>query len=446
MNVSPQTQAVLLLTAHFSKPRPDDTKPLTPTEWGKFALWLRDAKIGPETLLSGGLREKLSGWCDAQITRERIDRLLERGSALALAMEKWLRSGLWILTRSDVGYPSRLKQRLGPNAPAVLFGSGNASLLGRVGLAVVGSRNASEDDLEYSRLVGERAAQARVSVVSGGARGVDEAATLGALESEGAAIAVLADSLLRASTSTKYRKHLLADSLALVSPYYPEVGFSVGNAMGRNKYIYCLADAAVVVHSGRNGGTWSGACENLSRSWVRVWVKPTSDPSAGNADIVRRGASWLPEQATAIDLEALLSGANVDASEPQKPDVVAGSGGVAETAASYTSGDAGAAGAGASRKVDEPEAAETIPVATLSPRDSSFYEFFLLKVEALCRDRPRTAAELEKRLELSKAQLGAWIKQAVTDKKLKKLARPVRYEWIGDERQQSIFGHSVPGR
>jgi len=112
MSVSPQAQAVLLLTAHFSKPRPDEAKPLTPTEWGRFALWLRDARLGPEALLAGDLREKLASWTDPHVTQERIDRLLGRGSALALAIEKWLRSGLWILTRSDPLYPARLKQRL----------------------------------------------------------------------------------------------------------------------------------------------------------------------------------------------------------------------------------------------------------------------------------------------------------------------------------------------
>jgi len=34
-------------------------------------------------------------------------------------------------------------------------------------------------------------------------------------------------------------------------------------AMAKNKYVYGMADAAVIVHSGNHGGTWSGALENL---------------------------------------------------------------------------------------------------------------------------------------------------------------------------------------
>src|SRR3990172_8427415 len=96
---------------------------------------------------------------------------------------------------------------------------------------------------------------------------------LGALEHEGTVIGVLADSLLKAATSNKYRKYLVNNNLVLISPYYPEAGFNAGNAMSRNKYIYCLTDAAIVVQSGTEGGTWNGAIENLKKEWVPLWVK-----------------------------------------------------------------------------------------------------------------------------------------------------------------------------
>ena len=112
MTVSPKTQAVLLLTAHFSKPKKEGVKPLTPKEWGRFALWLKDKGLSPEQLLLGSINDQLDGWSDKTITALRVQSLLDRGSALALAMEKWLRSGLWVMTRSDADYPKRLKNRL----------------------------------------------------------------------------------------------------------------------------------------------------------------------------------------------------------------------------------------------------------------------------------------------------------------------------------------------
>ncbi len=436
MNVSPQAQAVLLLTAHFSKPRPNEAKPLTPTEWGKFALWLRDARLGPEALLAGDVREKLGSWTDPHITQDRIDRLLGRGSALALAMEKWLRSGLWILTRSDPLYPPRLKQRLKLTAPAVLFGCGNVGLLDRRGVAVVGSRNASEADLSYARRVGGRVAQAGAAVVSGAARGVDEAAMLGALDAEGTAVGVLADSLLRVSSSLKYRKHLLADNLALLSPFYPEAGFSAGSAMARNKYIYCLADAAVVVHSGTSGGTWNGALENLDKQWVPTWVKRTGDHAAGNAAIQQRGASWLSEDAGEVDVDGLLSAAAADSRQP-RPDPITSSERVADAVATYR-----ASGAATTDGIeDTSDNVVRLPSANgpLERSEPSFYGLFLLRLERVCQQGPRTAAELATELDVTKPQIAAWLKRAVAEKKLKKIARPVRYEWIGEDRQRSIF-------
>jgi len=75
-----------------------------------------------------------------------------------------------------------LKKRLRRDSPAVLFGCGNKALLNGGGLAVIGSRNATKQDLAYSRGLGELAASNGYSIVSGGARGVDEASMLGALE------------------------------------------------------------------------------------------------------------------------------------------------------------------------------------------------------------------------------------------------------------------------
>ena len=118
----------------------------------------------------------------------------------------------------------------------------------------------------------------------------------GALGAEGTAIGVVADNLLRSATSAKYRRHLMSGDLALISPFNPEVRFLVGNAMARNKYIYCLAQDAIVVSSTPgNGGTWKGAVENLKRGWVPLWVKQTESPGSGNMSLVDQGGKWLED-------------------------------------------------------------------------------------------------------------------------------------------------------
>ena len=306
MPPTPQAQSILLLTASLGRADPGNARPLSNSEWARFAIWLKHHDLAPASLLASGWKDVVAGWTDPAVSLARLEALLNRGAALGLALEKWQRAGLWVLTRSDADYPARLKKRLRANAPATLFGCGNRRLLNAGGIAVVGSRKADDEDLHFAEDLGRQAGEQGRTIVSGGARGVDESAMLGALEREGTAVGVLADSLLRACLSGKYRNNLVASNLVLISPFHPEAGFHAGNAMQRNKYIYCLSDAALVAHSGVNGGTWNGATENLKRGWVPLWVKPTADVAAGNSGLVNQGGRWVAEKVSEVSIGELF--------------------------------------------------------------------------------------------------------------------------------------------
>ena len=293
--LSPEAESVVLLTGVLGEQGSDGPKPLTTSEWAAFAQMLQGRGMRPADLLKPDGVCALDGWQHRKITTERLRRLLDRGAALAWCVKRWGRSGLWLLVRSDAAYPRQLKRRLGWKCPPLLFGCGNPALLAKPGLAVVGARNAAQDDLEFAASLGQQAAANGHSVVSGGAKGVDEAAMLGSLEAEGAAVGVLAAGLQRAATSRKWRSALERGALVLISPFGPAAGFSPGNAMGRNRYIYCLANAAVVVASAHgSGGTWAGAVENLKHRWVPLWVHRSQLAGSGNAALVGTGARWLP--------------------------------------------------------------------------------------------------------------------------------------------------------
>jgi predicted Rossmann fold nucleotide-binding protein DprA/Smf involved in DNA uptake len=453
MPLSAQTQAIVLLTAYLGKPGKGDPKPLSPKEWGRFAQWLKDHALQPESLLAEDPSGRLTGWLDRTVTAHRIESLLGRAGALGLALEKWERTGLWVMTRSDADYPERLKRRLKAASPPLLFGCGNRLLLGTGGLAVVGSRDAGESDLAFAAALGAEAAAQGLSIVSGGARGVDEAVMLGALEHEGTAVGVLADSLLRTATSVRYRKHLMGRDLVLVSPFNPEAGFEVGNAMSRNRYIYCLADAAVVVSSSLNaGGTWTGAIENLRDGWVPLWVKPGPQSASGNAEMVQRGARWLPDGKH--DLSALMLAAEGAASIAPEP--------AAErslldlpllTTAQHQDSvreiSTGADGHGTAEAHDPQTVgldADQTPQPERTPQALDFYELFLLKVKTLPATSALTLEQLRDCLELTQPQLSAWLKRAVAEGQIRKLNKPVRYRWQeAPPRQPSMFGESDTG-
>jgi predicted Rossmann fold nucleotide-binding protein DprA/Smf involved in DNA uptake len=280
----------------------------------------------------------------------------------------------------------------------VLFGCGNRNLLNQGGVAVVGSRNAADQEVAFATKLGNDAALQGLSTVSGGARGVDEAAMLGALDREGMVVGVLADGLLRAATSARYRNHLMANNLVLVSPFNPEAGFDVGHAMARNRYIYSLSDAAIVVSSGRDkGGTWNGAIENLKEGWVPLWVKLHPDVDSGNAELVRRGARWLPDDG--LGLAALVAGMD----GPRLSERTARGLSDAPSIVPQARRDpAGVAAPYAAQETTAPALPKALPMQATSesspaPREEalfSFYDLFLCRLQDLTSKVPLTAEQL----------------------------------------------------
>jgi predicted Rossmann fold nucleotide-binding protein DprA/Smf involved in DNA uptake len=299
-SLSPNTQASLLLTAPLLVGRSEASPDLlTPGEYGRLARSLRDAQRQPADLI-GSEADDVASACQQVVDRSRLERLLGRGFLLSQALERWQARAIWVASRADATYPRRLKERLGSQAPPVLYGCGDATLLDGGGLAVVGSRHAAAPLLEYSKGVGGLAAAARCTLISGGARGIDQAAMRGALEAGGRVVGVLADSLDRAALRREHREALMGGHLVLASPCDPGAGFTVGHAMQRNKVTYALADAALVVSSDyQQGGTWAGAAEQLETlRLLPVYVRSGSDAGRGLEALRAKGALPWPEPRT----------------------------------------------------------------------------------------------------------------------------------------------------
>ena len=264
--ISANTQAILMLTAPLIVGRRTPAaEVLLPREYRHLAQFLHENGREPADLLSQDAFDLLRD--DKQpVDADRLARLLDRGFLLSQAVERWRQRAIWVLSRADDQYPQRLKARLGGHAPAILYGCGDRDILEDGGLAVVGSRHVDDKIRDYAIGIGELAAGAEWSLVSGGARGIDQAAMRGALAAGGRAAGVLSNDLERAALQREHRDVLMDGRLVLVSPYDPAAGFNVGNAMGRNKLIYAFADAALVVSADyKKGGTWAGAVEQLDK-------------------------------------------------------------------------------------------------------------------------------------------------------------------------------------
>lgn len=415
--LSPNTQAILLLTAPLLVGRGRSTaEPLSPGEYRKLAGRLRELQRQPADLLASGGSDLLED-CRLDLASERLEQLLGRGFLLSQAVEHWRARAIWVLSRADPDYPRRLKKCLGESAPAVLYGCGDATILDAGGLAVVGSRNVDEALVEYTEAIGRLTAMAGRTLVSGGARGIDQAAMRGALQAGGRAAGVLADGLEKAAMNREHRKLLLDQQLVLISPYDPAARFHVGHAMQRNKVIYALSDAALAVSSDyQKGGTWTGATEQLEKlGLVPVYVRASGDTGPGLDGLRQRGAIPWPEPANAEALAELLDerSAKAPGEPPQGRLPLA----VRDAAAAEKRDTCD----------EEPMRQPGSPPERVP--DESPREELLSKVrEILGRtNEPRTEADIAEDLGVSKGQARDWLKRLVEEGTLEKLSGPVRY-------------------
>ncbi|MEA5622395.1 DNA-processing protein DprA [Nostoc sp. UHCC 0251] len=389
--LQPDTQAILLLCASFGQNRQIEPQPLTLSEYNSLTDWLRENQMRPADLLEPTAKEQLQKITVNKLNPDRLLALLERGMMLSLAVEKWTNQGLWVLGRSDTNYPKRLKQRLRHSAPAILYGVGNIELLSMGGLAILGSRDVDDEMLGYTRRVAQNIAVQGMQVISGGARGVDQAAMLGMLDAGGTSVGVLADSLTKAAVNSKYRSSIQEGRFTLVSSYDPEAGFNTGNAMGRNKYIYALADYALVVSSSfGKGGTWAGAVEALSKLQdIPVFARLDGAVSEGNQQLHKQGAKSFPAEPWNDSLKELLA-----------------------KAASW---------------IEPVQTVEKIPQETVSAIHSQDIYQAVLPIILNHLQQPKDAKFLAESLNVRLSQMQDWLNKAVNEGMVRKINRPVAY-------------------
>ncbi len=393
--LTPDTQAVLLLCGELGQRGGNGVKPLGLRQYNALATWLKTEGLRPGDLLTGEGQRRLAGLQTAEVNPQRVSPLLERGTALALIVERWERSGLWVISRSDAGYPERLKRYLGQAAPPLLYGVGSKSLLNRGGLAVVGSRDRSEEDGEFARRVGEHCAQEGIAIISGAAKGIDRDAMSGSLELGGWALGVLAEGLARTATSGQYRSGLVSDHLTLVSPFDPDSRWFAYTAMDRNKLLYGFSDAALVVASSADsGGTWAGATEALQHGKVKVFVKTVGVLAPGNAKLVRMGGIPFPPEPW-VSLVPLFT-----APEETNRNLF---------------------------RQTEPVAEVSAPVAEpLQPPPVDAYALVIDTVLELLKE-PQSDEWLAGKLCVRAVQMKDWLDRAVQEGRILKLKKPVRY-------------------
>ena len=117
----------------------------------------------------------------------------ERTVNLSAELKRVADAGCHVITQADDNYPPFLREIYDP--PIVLYVKGTLDPADKSAVAMVGSRQTTHYGLETARKLAYQLAYVGVTVVSGGARGIDTAAHQGALSAKGRTIAVLGNGI-----------------------------------------------------------------------------------------------------------------------------------------------------------------------------------------------------------------------------------------------------------
>lgn len=156
---------------------------------------------------------------------------------------------------TDEDYPKRLKEI--QNAPKKIYVLGNKKILNDKGIAIIGSRNCSEEGLKNARLFATNIANAGFTVISGMAKGIDSASHYGALEVEGKTIAVLGCGVdyIYPKENNKLYEEILDRRGVIISEYPPGTEPSSEKFRARNRIVSGLSLGVLVVEAKYRSGT-----------------------------------------------------------------------------------------------------------------------------------------------------------------------------------------------
>ncbi len=434
MMLNENTKAILLLTAPLILKKgvvAAQAALFSAGEYSELARCLKSMQKEPADLCRRDCEEWMPALVAAGFDPDRVRSLLGRGFQLAQAIENWGSRGIWVVSRADSDYPVLLKKRLQDQCPPILYGCGARSLLRVGGLAVVGSRKVDDALLGFTRSVGATAARGGIPVVSGGAKGVDQAAMQGALEAGGVVLGVTVESLSKLSIDASLRSPLKDGCLLLLSAFDPSLGFDVGRAMARNKLIYAFADAALVVASDyKKGGTWAGADEQLRRQrFLKVYVREDGGESKGLAALRELGAGVFPPLSSPEDLKAWISTpyepSDVGSHKPSQGSLELPLMELAESPECPAKQSPVLASDVPESDARGVEAA--VPDAIPAPISQRLWESISdLLLEAL--ETPQSVEDLAARLDVVPAQVKQWIKRLEQENRIEKLkTKPVRF-------------------
>jgi DNA processing protein len=196
-----------------------------------------------------------------------------------------------VVIQSDENYPALLKEIYDP--PIVLYVKGKLLPQDKNGVALVGSRMTTPYGMEIARKFAYQLGQIGVTVVSGGARGIDTAAHQGALSAKGRTIAVLGNGLnIVFPTENKELFDRIAETGAVITQFPFNRKGDKQTFPIRNRIVAGMTLGTVVVEANLTSGALITAnmAVEAGRQIFAVPGRIDSPRSKGCHDLIKKGA------------------------------------------------------------------------------------------------------------------------------------------------------------
>ncbi len=249
-------------------------------------------KALPELSSRGGRKKPLTAPPERDIMRE------------YKALQKL---GGQIITYADKDYPLGLTAT--DDAPPILSVIGNASLLNKSSLAIVGARNASLNGKKFANKVAAELGQCGQVIVSGLARGIDTAAHMGALNSGTIAVVASGIDVVYPEENQKLYEEIAEKGLIVAESPLGAKPFAAAFPR-RNRIVSGISKGVIVVEATRKSGSLITArlAGEQGRDVYAVPGSPFDPRSSGPNHLIREGATLIRNADDVLEILMDFSG------------------------------------------------------------------------------------------------------------------------------------------
>ena len=247
----------------------------------------------PEAVLRASLTELEGAGIQALSAQS-----LATGKSAELAREELARArdaSIAVVTMDDPLYPRRLKEIYDP--PVILYVRGDASVLEKPGIAVVGTRHPTPYGSGMAERLGSDLAAQGLVIISGMARGVDTAGHRGAISAKGKTVAVFGTGVdvIYPKENSRLSEQILSFGGALVSEFALGTFAAPQNFPIRNRILSGMSIGVLVVEAAEYSGTRITARLALeqNRDVFAVPGNVTNKNSWGPNTLIKQGAKLV---------------------------------------------------------------------------------------------------------------------------------------------------------